>query len=484
MLSIVRRFFSVSKMVKPADVKGTIPDTKDMYSSLARIAIPSVIEMVFMSIIGSVDMVMLRGLDNPATAIASVGLAGQPRMLTLALFFAMNVGVTAIVARRKGEGRKDDANRALRNAIVIILMLAGIVMTVSLCFSRPLLKFAGALEDTIDMSNQYFRIMTYFLPISTLTMCMNAAQRGVGNTRTTMYVNLTSNVVNVILDIFLIYGVKNPNGGYIIPAMGVAGDAWASGIGLCVGFLLCLYSIMRNKKGDSFLHLKITDTWKLHRETVGSIVKIGSNAMIEQVAMRIGFFAYAKIVAGLGTQAVAAHAVGMQFLNLSFTFGDGMAIAATSLVGQMLGQKRPDLAAIYGKCAQRVALCAGIVLASLIVIFRAPLTGIFLDTKVAENAEAFAMALNVLVVVGLFQPIQMSNVVISGCLRGAGDNLHVALIMIICVVFIRPGLSLAAINLFHFGLVGAWGSSLIDMSIRLTLMYKRFLSGKWQTKKV
>jgi putative efflux protein, MATE family len=483
-MKLLSSLFSVDKMLKHVEVKGEIPSTKDTYKKLAYIAVPSVIEMVFMSIIGSVDMVMLRGLESPATAIAAVGLAGQPRLLTLALFFALNTGVTAIVARRKGENKKEDANRALRNAILIVLLLSIIVSAVTLNFSRQLLMLAGAKPDTIDMGDSYFRIITLFMPINALTMCINAAQRGVGNTKTTMYVNLTSNLVNVFFDIFLIYGLKSSNGNYIIPAMGVAGDAWATGIGIFVGFILCLVAIMRDKTNNAFLKLSLKDNWRFHKETVMSIVKVGGNAMVEQGVVRVGFFTYAAIVASLGTASVAAHQVGMQFLNLSFTFGDGIAVASTSLVGQMLGKKRPDIAAIYGRCAQRVALCVGILIGMTMIIFRGSLIKIFLDTSNPNNVESYILALSVLIVVGLFQPIQMSNVVISGCLRGAGDNLHVALIMMICVVLIRPSLSFIAINFFHWGLIGAWCSALIDMSIRLTLMYKRFRSGIWQFKKV
>ena len=473
-------------MVPQEALRGEVPASREMYRRLSVIAIPSVIEMVFMSIIGSVDMVMLRWLPDSKTAIASVGLAGQPRLLTLALFFALNVGVTAIVARRKGEGRQEDANRALRNSIVLVVALSLVVMAVTLLLSRPFMLLAGAKEDTIEMSNGYFRIMAQFLPVSALTMCLNAAQRGVGNTKTTMYVNLTANLVNVFLDAFMIYGLRTGDGRVIIPAMGVEGDAWATGIGLCVGLVMSIIFILRKSRREEtqFFKLSLKDDWRLHKETVMPILDVGGNALIEQMAMRIGFFAYAAIIARLGTDAVAAHQVGMQFLSLSFTFGDGLSVAATTLVGQMLGQKRPDLATMYGKCGQRIAVCASIIIASIIVLLRAPLISIFLDPTIPENVVPFALTMQVLIVVGMFQPLQMSNIVIVGCLRGAGDSFNVAKIMILCVVMIRPLLSLVAINVFSFGLIGAWSSALIDMSIRLTLMYRRFQGGEWQLKRI
>ena len=484
LVQFIKKFFAVESMLKPEALKGERPTSGEVYGRLKRIAVPSVVEMVFMSVISSVDMIMLRGLENPATAIAGVGLATQPRMLTLTLFFALNVGVTAIVSRRKGEERKEDANQALRNAILIVFVLSLIISAASVIFARPLLLFAGAQPDTIEISVSYFTIMSYFLPLSALTLCINSALRGIGNTKAPMYNNIVANLVNVFFNTFLIYGIKSSSGGYILQPMEVAGAAWASGIGICVGFAMCLATVTLNKNAGAFLHLSLADNWKLHKESVQSIFKVGGNAAIEQIAMRVGFFTYAIIVASLGTNSVAAHQVGMQFLQFSFTFGDGIAVAATSLVGQSLGQKRPDLASIYSMCAQRVSLCCGFVLATLIAIFRAPLISIFLDPNLASNAESFAMALNVLIIISLFQPLQMMNVVIVGCLRGAGDNLHVAIVMIICVVFIRPILSYAAINALHLGLIGAWCSALIDMTIRLFLTLRRFASGKWQLKKV
>ena len=484
LVQFFKKFFAIENMLKPEALKGELPSSRDAYKRLTRIAVPSVVEMVFMSIISSVDMIMLRGLESPATAIAGVGLATQPRMLTLTLFFALNVGVTAIVSRRKGEERQEDANRALRNAMLIVFVLALVISAASVTFARPLLLFAGAQPDTVEMSVSYFTIMSYFLPVSALTMCINSALRGIGNTKAPMYNNIIANLVNVFFNRFLIYGIKSSAGGYILEPMEVAGAAWASGIGICVGFAMCLATVTLNKNEGAFLHLSLTDNWKLHKPTVQSIFRVGGNAAIEQIAMRIGFFTYAIIVASLGTNAVAAHQVGMQFLQFSFTFGDGISVAATSLVGQSLGQERPDLASIYSISAQRISLCCSFVIATLIAVFRAPLISIFLDPNLATNAESFAMALNVLIIISLFQPLQMMNVVIVGCLRGAGDNLHVAIVMIICVVFIRPILSYVAINAFHLGLIGAWCSALIDMTIRLALTRSRFKSGKWQLKKV
>ena len=473
---LIRRLFAVENMVSKENLRGELPGTGEVYRDLMRIALPSVIEMVFMSVIGSIDTIMVGTLGYQA--IAAVGLVGQPRMLMLSLFFAMNIGVTAIVARRKGEGSPEEANRTLRNSLVLIMGITAVVMAVAIPFSRQLLTLAGAQSDTIEMSNTYFRILAWFLPINALTMCINAAQRGVGNTKITMYTNITANLVNVVFNYLLIGG----NLGF--PRLEVAGAAYATGIGFVTGFLLCVFAVFRNSKATAFLRISVLDDWRLKKDTVKSIIRVGGNAMTEQIAMRVGFFAYAAIVAGLGTEAFAAHQIAMQFLGFSFTFGDGLAVAGTSLVGQMLGKERPDLSMVYGKCCQRIALLVSLVLASLVIVFRYPFVGIFIDGSDPANLVPYQLAVNLMFMVALFQPVQMSSVVISGCLRGAGDNLYVALVMCICVVLIRPPLTLIAINVLGFSVVGAWASSLIDMCTRLTLMFSRFAGGKWKDKKV
>jgi len=470
-MNIIRKFFSVTGMVKHEYILGNLVGSKDAYRNLLKIAIPAIIEMVFVSLIGSVDIVMVGRLGFEA--IASVGLATQPRMILLSVFMALNIGITAIVARRKGEGLPEAAALALRNSLVIVLGLTAVVTVVAIVFSRQIMLVSGAQYDTIDMADDYFRIMAYFLPVSTVTMCINAAQRGVGNTRITMIANVAANIVNVFFNYLLIFG----NWGF--PRLGVAGAAWASGIGLCVGLGISVYSIFHDKSTGNFLHISMHDNWRLDRDTVRSIFKIGGNSVLEQIAQRFGLFIYSVIIARIGTAAFAAHQVGMQFLSFSFNFGSGLAAASITLVGQMLGQKRADLAIIYGKCSQRLALFISVALAAVIIVFRNPLISIFLVRNDPANILSFGMAVNLMFIVAMFQPPQTSCLVYAGCLRGAGDNLYVAMTMFICVALFRPLFSALAVYVFHFGLIGAWATSFIDICLRLAFLYHRFAGSKW-----
>ena len=482
MLKKLFPFFDVQRML-PASMRGQsaeIPAGREMYKQYIGIAVPSVCEMVLISLISMVDTVMVSSLGTDA--VAAVGLVNQPRMIMLCLFFALNVGITAVVARRKGENRQAEANAALRTAIMMILGLSAILMVLLLPLSSALMRFAGAEAGrTLDLSTDYFIILGCALPFQALSMGICAAQRGVGNTKLTMQVNITSNIVNVILNYLLINGVGP------FPKLGVHGAALATALGMVVGFVLSVRAIFQDQHG--FLKLSWHDSWKPDVASGKALVQVGSSAMVEQLAMRIGFFSYARIVAGLGTDAFAAHQICCQFLNLSFSCADGLGIAGTSLVGQMLGKKRRDLAHIYGTLAQRFSLTAGLALATACVLLRAPLVSMFINP--GESEAVRDMAQMVMIVLGILQPLQMLSVVASGALRGAGDVKYTARVMLLTVTCIRPVLALAGVyvcqSIFHrsdLALVAAWLATVSDMTVRMLLMMKRYRSEKWHSIKV
>jgi len=191
---LIHKLFSPNGMIRPDKRLGELPDAKSAYGEVLRIAAPSVAEMVLMSLIGSMDTMMIGILGK--TAISAVGLPTQPRMIFLCVFFALNVGVTAIVARRKGEGRQEDARRTLRNSLMLVLLLSVLLTGLALVLAEPLIRLAGGNENSAEeaealrMGINYFRILMCSLPVNAAAMCINAAQRGIGNTKLTMYVNI------------------------------------------------------------------------------------------------------------------------------------------------------------------------------------------------------------------------------------------------------------------------------------------------------
>ncbi len=358
----------------------------------------------------------------------------------------------------------------MKNTLIIAVLL-GIVLTfIAVKYSSYLMLISGAKEDTIQWATEYFSIMQASIPLSALSMAITAAQRGVGNTKITMYVNITANIVDLFFNYLLIEG----NLGF--PALGVKGAAIASVIGIFAGLILSIVSVLRPY---SYISLRDQSEWRLHRETLGALTKVGSSAVVEQFSIRIGFFVFVRMVADLGTDYFATHQICMQFLSLTFTFADGLAVAATVLVGQNLGAKRPDISMLYGKIGQRIALIVSLCLIFIIIIFRYPLVSIFTD-----EIHIIDMAANLMFLVAVFQPFQTSQVVLTGCLRGAGDTRFVAIIMIVCILFVRPIITYLAVYQFNWGIYGAWLASLSDIILRLILVYIRFNKFKWAKIKV
>ena len=277
--------FSTQNMVKKDLLVGGIPSNREAYGVSMRIAVPSVIEMVSLSFITMISTAMV-GRIGPE-AMAAVGLTNQPRMIFLSIFMALNVGVTAVVSRRKGENDQAAAQSCTRQAILMGVVISLVLAVIAVASSRFMMEIAGAQWDTIDNAALYFRQISYSFPLSALTMTISAAQRGIGNTRVTMVVNVAANIANVIFHVLLIEG----NLGF--PAMGIEGAALAINISAVVGFVMAIASLLQKK---AYLQVSLKDNWRPDMEMIKSIWRIGGNSIFEQLCMRIGFFAYARIV--------------------------------------------------------------------------------------------------------------------------------------------------------------------------------------------
>ncbi|MGM9611037.1 MAG: MATE family efflux transporter, partial [Candidatus Woodwardiibium sp.] len=299
---------------------------------------------------------------------------------------------------------------------------------------------------------------------------INAAQRGIGNTKISMITNIAANLTNCVFNYFLINGI------WFFPALGVRGAAYATLLGNVVSFVMSLYSVTAAK---GYLHIRLRHCFHLRRGMLALLARIGGSAGVEQVFMRIGFFAYSKMVAELSTADLSTHIICMNVINLSFTVGDGLGVAASALVGQNLGAKRPDLAEVYGKAAQRF----GFLLSALLVLAFS-FGGSFLVslfTTANDDAVAYIMEKGVVIMylIALTSPAQISQVIFSGCLRGAGDTVFVAVSSLVSIALVRPLLTYLFCYPLGFAVIGAWISLVVDQYLRLLFCGARFAGGKW-----
>ncbi len=447
------------------------PFNKDIIKEAIRIAWPAIVETLFMALAALIDSLMVSDLGSEY--VAAVGLTTQPKMVGLALFFAVSVATSAIVARRNGEKRRDSANRTLLTSFIFVFISAIVLSVVFVVFADPIIRLCKSSDVTHGPAVEYFRIIMGGIIFNCIQLVINSAQRGAGNTKITMYTNVTSNTVNVIFNYLLI-------GGHLgFPELGIKGAAIATVLGTVVS---CVMSIISICKKDRFLSVqyiikeKIKPTW--HAFSV--IVKFGYSVFIEQVLLRVGFMATAIMAADKGDNALAAHQVAMNILTISFAFGDGLQHAAVALIGKSLGEKDPDKAKTYGAACQTIGTIISVVVAAIFLLGGRWMMTLFFK-KEPHIVDIGVELVYVMIFIVLFQIIQ---VIYTGALRGAGDTLYTAICSTISVTVVRTAVSFLFGYTFGLGITGVWIGILADQVMRFILSSIRFKRGKWVKIKV
>jgi putative MATE family efflux protein len=461
------------------DKKGKIRDvlpqgiTSNMvYRDIIRIAWPAVVELILTQFASMVDLMMVGHLGPEA--LTAVGLSTQPKFLMMTMFMAMNVGATAMVARCKGANDPQRANLMLRQAILLTFILSTVSAIAGYVFAEQLIGLMGA-TDPLSLSGGaiYFKIQMAGLPLLALTATATATLRGIGNSRTAMVYNLTANIVNVAFNYLLIYG------SFGFPRWEVAGASLATVIGQTVAFVMAFIALLG---GKSYIRLYIRDGFRPEKSAIKSIVKIGMPAMLEQLIMRTGFILYTRMVAGLGVIAFATHQICMNVQTFSFMNGQAFAVSATSLTGQSLGKKRIDMAQAYIKRTRRIGMVVSICIA--LAFFFAGGRIISLYTSGPDAGKIIEMGARLMMLVALVQPLQSSQFILAGALRGAGDTRSIAVITFITILVVRPGIAYIMLYVFKTGIIGAWIALVADQALRSLFVLLRYYSGKWKYIKV
>jgi len=294
----------------------------------------------------------------------------------------------------------------------------------------------------------------------------SAALRGAGDTRTPMIIMAVVNVVNIAAAYSLIHGVAG------LPALGVAGSAWGGCIARSVGGVLVMGVLLAGRR---VLKLSWRDVWCVDLAEMGRIVNIGLPAGAEQMVMRLAQLLFVTFITGLGTVAYAAHQVSIMGLSIAFMPGFAFAVAATTIVGQGLGMRRPDLAEAGAWESWRLATLVMVTMGA--VAFLAPE---FLLRFFTDDVAVIATGTVPLRVAALAMPGLAASIVFSGGLRGAGDTRWPLVITTACFWVIRVPVGWLLINVLGLGLLGAWVTIGIDLTIRGALFWWRFRAGRWK----
>ncbi len=433
--------------------------------AVLKIAIPAIVESFFVAFAGLVDSLMVSSLGS--NAVAAVGLTNQPKFVGLAIFMAISVSVSALVARRFGEKRKDDANSILYTALILIVSLAIVFGALFTVFASPIIRWCGSTAETHSDAVTYYQIIMSCMIFNCIQIGINAMQRGAGNTKITMRTNITSNTVNIIGNYLLI------GGKFGFPALGIRGAAIATVFG---SFVACVMSIISVLNKNCFISIPyiIKNKIKPKLEALKSIIHVGYSVFIEQLLMRVGFMATAVMAAKQGNESMAAHQVCMHLMSLSFSFGDGLQAASVALIGRSLGEKAPEKAKEYGRTSQRIGLTIAITLSIIYFLGSRWFLGLFFDEKSIIDIGISVMYFAVATVI-----FQIPQCIYTGSLRGAGDTRYTAFTAAFSVAVLRTIIAYVCCYTLGLGLIGVWMGILGDQMVRYLFGMIRFKQGKW-----
>ncbi len=449
---------------------------KDEYSlnyyrkQTMRLTIPVFFELLISSLFGMLDMMMVGNSGVPSIAtpsIAATGITNQVMLIGIAMAQAMSVGGTAMISRYSGANKEEKIPDIVKH--LIILMIAILIIpfvTISQMIPEKIMTFIGAEQETINIGLNYFKIVIFGFIFQSLNLAIFASMRGTGDTKTPMLINVAINLLNVFGNYILIFGK------FGFPAMGVTGAGISTSISHLVAFVI-LIGILLSKK--HVVKLNLAKGFKFNNLIMQNLLKIGGPAALEQVGFRFGVVIFIKIISGLGTVAYATHQIASNILSLSFAPGQAFGIAASTLVGKSLGQKRIDRADTYIKETNRLALISSGFFALLFFFLGHKIVGLYTEDLAIIEASG-----NIMKVIALIQPFQGSSFAISGGLRGAGDTVSTLIVTIIGVFFIRLSLAYILINIVGLGVIGAWIAMLSDQIIRWIGISIRYRTGKWK----
>lgn len=462
----------------PADASETIPaaaptvlDETNLSRSVARLAWPVLIQQVSFSMVQLVDTFLVGHLGEDA--LAGVRLAGQVFWFTQAGVLAASVGATAVIARNVGAGQHQLASATLRNALFMAFLWGTAVGLGMWFFADWGLGLMGAEEGAKHQGGVYMRAAALGMPLTALMFVGNGALQGAGDTKTPMLIGLVVNVVNIIVA----YGLINGPGP--LPRLEVLGSGAGYTSSAIVGTLLVLGVLTSGTRIIRWAPWRALD---LDSGESRRILNVGLPAGLEHLQFNVAFMIYTRIIAGLGTTALAAHGVALAIQGLTFNAGFALNVAAMTMVGQALGARRPDLAERSAYTSLRYAFVVMTTVALVLMVARRPIVGLFVGGPTADEVVDTGSWL--LFIFAFAMPGLALSLSLGGSLRGAGDTRAVLGIMAFGTWGLRLVPAYLLANVVGLGVPGAWLAAILDINSRGILMLLRFRQGRWKQIKV
>lgn len=263
------------------------------WRSILAFAIPAIAENFLQSMVGFVDTLFISKLG--LTEVASVGIANTILQIYFAVFLAIATCSTILVSRFKGEGNNNQILKVSSNSIILTVIVGVLFGLLSIFFAEDLLKVMGASPEVLASGVTYFRIVATPSIFISLMYTFGSLFRGTGDTKTPLKIGMIINVIHIVLDYILIFGV-------FFQGFGIVGAAVATVSARIIGVLLLLRQLHKKK-----LISWTAQVWKLSRHIMKSLIHLGIPASLERLFMRFGQVIYFGMIIRMGVEVYSAY---------------------------------------------------------------------------------------------------------------------------------------------------------------------------------
>jgi putative MATE family efflux protein len=430
--------------------------------SLLGIAWPIFVEQTLRMLIGTVDTFMVSHVSDGA--VAALGVANQVIVFFLIAFNFIGIGTSVVITHHLGARDRQGADDIALNAIATNTWL-GVAFSASVYFfAFPMLRAMQLPVELMDYALPFLQLMGGTLFMESMNICMSAVLRAHGHTRDAMLVTLGQNILNVIGNCIMLFGL------FGCPKMGVLGVALSGVFSRCASTVALLILL------DFHTHLRmrarnfVQISWKKVRR----ILHIGLPAAGEQMCYWTAFLLVTTFIARMGSEKLEIQSYSLQIQRFAMLFSFSIGLGTEIVIGHLVGAGRFEDA--YKRLLGSVKMALILVTCVMVVVAAA---SPFLLSCFTKNAAVIAGGTLLLRLSIILEPGRVFNIVIISSLRATGDvgfPIQMAVLSMWCIWV--PLAWFLGVRL-HMGLAGIWIAMITDEWTRGLLMYWRWKKRRW-----
>ena len=427
-----------------------------IFREILYLAIPAVGEMTLYMMIWIFDTMMI-GKYGGQLAVSSVGLSTEIIYSFFNIIIAVGVStaLTSLVSRAIGSKDYKKAEIIANAGIKIAVVLAFIFFSLLFFIPDKILNLAGATKEMLPLATRYAKISSFSFFLLTLSSTINGVFRGVKDTKTSLYVAGSINIVNLFLDYVLIFG----NLGF--PEWGITGAAVATVAGNFIGILL---QWSRLKK----LPFKISFFSCVSKKDIWEIIRFAIPSGLQEANFSLSRLLGLTFILSLGTAAFAANQIGIAIEAISTMPGWGVAIACTALVGHSIGENNPNKSQEYTLYSTIIASIFMGILACFFFFIPKTLISFFINKQEIDVIRIGAICLQV----AAFEQIPIAIVTVLGSyFKGIGNPKIPFYVSFFTNWFLRLPIAFYLISILRLPVYIYWIITTFQWSLESIILY-------------